>query len=50
MKNIKILWVFPVILAGLTGCKNKNKDKAFDWGVYHDDVIYSTPTYEAIDV
>ena len=51
MKNIKILCVFPVILAGLTGCKNKkNQNKAFDWGVYHDDVIYSTPTYEEIDV
>ena len=51
MKNIKILLVFPVILAGLTGCKNKkNEEKSFDWNVYHNDVIYSAPTYEQIDI
>ena len=51
MKKIKILWVFPVILAGLTGCKNKkNENKSFDWEVYYDDIVYSTPTYEPIDV
>ena len=50
MKNIKILAVFPVILAGLAGCKNNKKDQPFDWTIYHEDYIYSTPRYEQINV
>lgn len=51
MKNFKILAIFPVILVGLAGCKNKKENtKPFDWTVYHDDYIYGSPTYEQIDI
>lgn len=51
MKNFKILALFPVILVGLAGCKNKKENaKPFDWTVYHEDYIYGSPTYEPINV